>query len=267
MIIKRNKQFSWFSNLFKKKSPSTQPKTRKKLDPFHMEIEDVFSIMGKGTVVTGKIKRGSVEVGDEVKLEGKNISETVVVNGIEKFRKVLNKASVGENVGINLRGIDHRKIQRGDILCNISIEDLLKTKPESHLYVSEKEKADIKKISPQHRILMEIFDKVEKSRPTWEFLEEVGPQFSFIDSIDIEDEEIELKLDNQSGNIYRWTGKYWEEINNSRPPRKIQNLKQELLKELSEYRKEWDKEDEDTGRSIVLNYIDHLEQEIKKSRL
>lgn len=157
--------------------------------------------------------------------------------------------------------------KRSEPLSKTEIEDLLKTKPESHLYVSEKEKTDIKKISPQHKILMEIFDKVEKFRPTWEFLEEVGPQFSFIDGIDIEDEEIELKLDNQSGNVYRWTGKYWEEINNSRPPRKIQDLKQELLKELSEYRKEWDKEDEDAGRSIVLNYIDHLEQEIKKSRL
>ena len=185
MIIKRNKQFSWFSNLFKKK-PIIQSPAKKRSEP----------------------------------------------------------------------------------LSKTEIEDLLKTKPESHLYVSEKEKADIKKISPQHRILIEIFDKVEKSRPTWEFLEEVGPQFSFIEDIgDEEDEEIELKLDNQSGNVYRWTGKYWEEINNSHPPRKIQNLKQELLKELSEYRKEWDKEDEDTGRSIVLNYIDHLEQEIKKSRL
>jgi len=115
MIILRNKEFSWFKGIFKKNSPPQS-------SPFLMEIDDAFCITGKGTIVTGKIKKGYVEVGDEVSLKGKDISETAVVTGIEKFRRVLDRASVGENVGINLRGIDHKKIHKGDILCSISMK-------------------------------------------------------------------------------------------------------------------------------------------------
>lgn len=120
MIVLRNKEFSWFKGIFKKNSPS-QPssRTKKKSNPFLMEIDDVFCITGKGTIVTGKIKKGYVEVGDEVSLKGKDISEATVVTGIEKFRRILDRASAGENVGINLRGIDHKKVHRGDILCSI----------------------------------------------------------------------------------------------------------------------------------------------------
>ena len=122
MIVLRNKEFSWFRGIFKKNStPQSSSKTKKKSNPFLMEIDDVFYITGKGTIVTGKIKRGYIEVGDEVSLKGKNISETAIVIGIEKFRRTLDKASVGENVGINLRGIDYKKVHRGDILCSISM--------------------------------------------------------------------------------------------------------------------------------------------------
>lgn len=104
-----------------KKNSLSQPssKTKKRSNPFLMEIDDVFCITGKGTIVTGKIKKGYVEVGDEVSLKGKDISEAAVVTGIEKFRRILDRASTGENVGINLRGIDHKKVHRGDILCSI----------------------------------------------------------------------------------------------------------------------------------------------------
>lgn len=84
---------------------------------FSMEIEDVFSITGRGTVVTGKIASGTVTVGDTVFLHRKDgRQESVIVSGIELFRKLQNTASAGENVGILLQNIARSAVSSGDVL-------------------------------------------------------------------------------------------------------------------------------------------------------
>ncbi len=88
-------------------------------DPFfHMIVEDVFSIAKRGTVVTGKIEGGTLNVGDEVAIQGKNGQRKTVVSGIEMFRKVASQANAGDNVGILFKDISKQGVQRGDvILC------------------------------------------------------------------------------------------------------------------------------------------------------
>ncbi len=88
-------------------------------DPFfRMTVEDVFSIAKRGTVVTGKIEGGTLNVGDEVAIQGKNGQRKTVVAGIEMFRKVTSQAGVGDNVGILFKDISKQDVQRGDvILC------------------------------------------------------------------------------------------------------------------------------------------------------
>lgn len=83
---------------------------------FRMPIEDVFTITGKGTVVTGRIEQGTVVVGDSLWLTGKNGNMYVTVTGIERFRKILNSASAGDNVGILLKDVRRDQLGRGDIL-------------------------------------------------------------------------------------------------------------------------------------------------------
>ncbi|ACT59768.1 elongation factor Tu [Hirschia baltica] len=86
--------------------------------PFLMPIEDVFSISGRGTVVTGRIERGVINVGDEIHIVG--IKEEVAITtctGVEMFRKLLDRGEAGDNVGILLRGIDRDGVQRGQVLC------------------------------------------------------------------------------------------------------------------------------------------------------
>ena len=86
-------------------------------DPFfRMTVEDVFSIKGRGTVVTGKIEAGTLRVGDEVAINGKNGEKRTVVTGIEAFRKTLSQANAGDTVGILLRDIMKQDVQRGDVL-------------------------------------------------------------------------------------------------------------------------------------------------------
>ena len=86
-------------------------------DPsFRMTVEDVFSIAKRGTVVTGKIERGTLNVGDEATIQGQNGERKTVVTGIEMFRKVVSQANAGDNVGILLKDISKQDIQRGDVL-------------------------------------------------------------------------------------------------------------------------------------------------------
>ncbi len=86
-------------------------------DPFfRMTVDDVFSIKGRGTVLTGKIESGTLKVGDEVAIQGKNGEKRVVVAGVEMFRKMLNQANAGDNVGVLLRDITKQDVQRGDVL-------------------------------------------------------------------------------------------------------------------------------------------------------
>ncbi len=85
--------------------------------PFLMPIEDVFSISGRGTVVTGRIERGVVKVGEEVEIVGIKPTVKCVVTGVEMFRKLLDQGEAGDNVGCLLRGIDRDAVERGQVLC------------------------------------------------------------------------------------------------------------------------------------------------------
>jgi elongation factor Tu len=85
--------------------------------PFLMPIEDVFTITGRGTVVTGRIERGKVRVGDEVEIIGMGETRKTTVTGIEMFRKLLDEGMAGDNIGALLRGIDKTSVERGQVLA------------------------------------------------------------------------------------------------------------------------------------------------------
>jgi elongation factor Tu len=85
--------------------------------PFLMPVEDVMSITGRGTVVTGKIEQGVVNVGDEVEIVGLKETEKTTVTGIEMFRKLLDQGQAGDNVGVLLRGTKKEDVERGQVLC------------------------------------------------------------------------------------------------------------------------------------------------------
>ncbi|MDL2318847.1 elongation factor Tu, partial [Eubacteriales bacterium OttesenSCG-928-A19] len=86
--------------------------------PFLMPVEDVFSITGRGTVATGRVERGIVKVSDTVELVGlMDESRKVVVTGVEMFRKLLDQAEAGDNIGLLLRGVQRTEIERGQVLA------------------------------------------------------------------------------------------------------------------------------------------------------
>ncbi len=85
--------------------------------PFLMPIEDVFSISGRGTVVTGRIERGKVKVGEEVEIVGIRPTTKTVVTGVEMFRKLLDAGEAGDNVGCLLRGVEREGVERGQVLA------------------------------------------------------------------------------------------------------------------------------------------------------
>ena len=85
--------------------------------PFLMPVEDVFTITGRGTVATGRVERGVVKVQDEVEIVGIKASAKSVVTGVEMFRKLLDQAEAGDNIGVLLRGIDRKDIERGQVLA------------------------------------------------------------------------------------------------------------------------------------------------------
>src|ERR687895_651856 len=85
--------------------------------PFMMPIEDVFSISGRGTVVTGRIERGKVKVGEEIEIVGFKATEKKVVTGVEMFRKLLDEGVAGDNVGVLLRGVEKDDVERGQVLA------------------------------------------------------------------------------------------------------------------------------------------------------
>lgn len=82
-----------------------------------MPIEDVFSISGRGTVVTGRVDRGIVNVGDEIEIVGIRDTETTTCTGVEMFRKLLDEGRAGENIGVLLRGTKREEVQRGQVLA------------------------------------------------------------------------------------------------------------------------------------------------------
>ncbi len=106
--------------------------------PFLMAIEDVFSIKGRGTVVTGRIERGKVNVNDEVEILGFTEPRKTVVTGVEMFRKLLDQGQAGDNVGCLLRGIDKEDVERGQVLCKPGSVQT-HTKFEGEVYVLKKE--------------------------------------------------------------------------------------------------------------------------------
>jgi elongation factor Tu len=106
--------------------------------PFLMPIEDVFSISGRGTVVTGRIERGIVKVGDEIEIVGIKDTAKTICTGVEMFRKLLDSGEAGDNVGVLLRGTKREEVERGQVLCKPgSITP--HTKFEAEVYVLSKE--------------------------------------------------------------------------------------------------------------------------------
>jgi len=106
--------------------------------PFLMPIEDVFSISGRGTVVTGRIERGQVKVGEEVEIIGIRDTTKTVVTGVEMFRKLLDSGQAGDNVGALLRGIDREGVERGQVLCKPgSVTPHTKFKAEAYILTKE----------------------------------------------------------------------------------------------------------------------------------
>ncbi|MEY4250084.1 MAG: hypothetical protein RJA87_1717 [Pseudomonadota bacterium] len=85
--------------------------------PFLMPVEDVFSISGRGTVVTGRIERGVVKVGEEVEIVGLRANQKTICTGVEMFRKLLDQGQAGDNVGLLLRGTKREDVERGQVLC------------------------------------------------------------------------------------------------------------------------------------------------------
>jgi elongation factor Tu len=85
--------------------------------PFLMPIEDVFSISGRGTVVTGRVERGIVKVGEELEIVGIRPTVKTTCTGVEMFRKLLDEGRAGDNIGALLRGIDREGVERGQVLC------------------------------------------------------------------------------------------------------------------------------------------------------
>jgi elongation factor Tu len=115
------------------------PEPKRDIDrPFLMPIEDVFSISGRGTVVTGRIERGIVKVGDEVEIVGIKDTQKSICTGVEMFRKLLDEGRAGDNVGVLLRGVKRDDVERGQVLAKIgSIKP--HTKFEAEVYVLSKE--------------------------------------------------------------------------------------------------------------------------------
>ena len=106
--------------------------------PFLMPIEDVFSITGRGTVVTGRVERGVVNVGDQLEIVGIRDTQKTVCTGVEMFRKLLDKGEPGDNVGVLLRGTGREDVERGQVLCKPgSITPHTKFKAETYVLTKE----------------------------------------------------------------------------------------------------------------------------------
>jgi elongation factor Tu len=106
--------------------------------PFLMPVEDVFSISGRGTVVTGRIERGIVKVGEEVEIVGLKPTQKTTVTGVEMFRKLLDQGQAGDNVGCLLRGTKREDVERGQVLCKPgSVKPHTKFKAEAYILTKE----------------------------------------------------------------------------------------------------------------------------------
>jgi elongation factor Tu len=115
------------------------PQPERELDkPFLLPIEDVFSISGRGTVVTGRVERGIVKVGEEVEIVGIKETEKTTCTGVEMFRKLLDEGRAGDNVGVLLRGTKRDEVERGQVLAHVgSIKP--HTRFEAEVYILSKD--------------------------------------------------------------------------------------------------------------------------------
>src|SRR5204863_8363958 len=115
------------------------PEPKRDIDkPFLLPVEDVFSISGRGTVVTGRVERGSVKVGEEIEIVGIRPTQKTTCTGVEMFRKLLDEGRAGDNVGVLLRGTKRDEVERGQVVCKPgSITP--HTKFEAEVYVLSKE--------------------------------------------------------------------------------------------------------------------------------
>ena len=103
-------------------------------NPFLMPVEDVLSISGRGTVVTGRVERGVINVGDEIEIVGIRDTQKTTCTGVEMFRKLLDRGEAGDNIGALLRGIDRDGVERGQVLCkpgSVTPHTKFKLKPTS----------------------------------------------------------------------------------------------------------------------------------------
>ena len=118
---------------------SAIPQPERPIDlPFLMPVEDVFSISGRGTVVTGRVERGIIKVGEEVEIVGIRATTKSVVTGVEMFRKLLDQGQAGDNIGALLRGIDKDNVERGQVLCKPgSVKPHTKFKAEAYILTKE----------------------------------------------------------------------------------------------------------------------------------
>ncbi|OWO88936.1 elongation factor Tu, partial [Rhizobium sp. L9] len=106
--------------------------------PFLMPIEDVFSISGRGTVVTGRVERGIIKVGEEVEIVGIRPTSKTTVTGVEMFRKLLDQGQAGDNIGALIRGVNRDGVERGQILCKPgSVKPHKKFKAEAYILTKE----------------------------------------------------------------------------------------------------------------------------------
>jgi elongation factor Tu len=106
--------------------------------PFLMPIEDVFSISGRGTVVTGRVERGVINVGDEIEIVGIKATQKSTCTGVEMFRKLLDRGEAGDNIGALLRGIDREAVERGQVLCKPgSVKPHKKFEAEAYILTKE----------------------------------------------------------------------------------------------------------------------------------
>jgi elongation factor Tu len=106
--------------------------------PFLMPVEDIFSISGRGTVATGRVERGIVKVGETVEIIGIRDTRSTVVTGVEMFKKLLDEGRAGDNVGLLLRGVDRKEIERGQVIAKPgSIKPHTKFKAEAYVLTKE----------------------------------------------------------------------------------------------------------------------------------
>jgi elongation factor Tu len=115
------------------------PQPERPIDlPFLMPVEDVFSISGRGTVVTGRVERGIVKVGEEVEIVGLRATIKTTVTGVEMFRKLLDQGQAGDNIGALLRGTKREDVERGQVLCKPgSVKPHTKFKAEAYILTKD----------------------------------------------------------------------------------------------------------------------------------